>query len=152
MGFSRQGYWSGLPCPSPGALPNPGIKPTSLMSPALAGRFFTTSATWDTLSGWKCRSPAEEPSQGYWSGLTRRNMRQQSEGPSAWGCPQGTGSQGAPSPMRKGGEWESDRKWEEDQESEGPWKAARGLWRRQAERAGGPAILPLMWESGPQCW
>ena len=37
MGFSRQEYWSGLPFPSPGDLPNPGIKPTSLASPALAG-------------------------------------------------------------------------------------------------------------------
>ena len=43
MGFSRQEYWSGLPCPPPEDLPNPGIEPTSLMSPALAGRFFTTS-------------------------------------------------------------------------------------------------------------
>ena len=42
--FSRQ-YWSGLPCPSPGDVPNPGIKPASLMTPALAGGFFTTSAT-----------------------------------------------------------------------------------------------------------
>ena len=41
MGFSRQEYWSGLPCPSPGDLPNPGIKRTSLASPALAGGFFT---------------------------------------------------------------------------------------------------------------
>ena len=37
MGFSRQGYWSGLPCPSPGDLPDPGIKPVSVMFPALAG-------------------------------------------------------------------------------------------------------------------
>ena len=37
MGFSRQGYWSGLPCPSPGDLPDPGIEPTSLISLALAG-------------------------------------------------------------------------------------------------------------------
>ena len=36
-----------LPCPHLGDLPNPGIKPTSLMPPALAGRFFTTSATWE---------------------------------------------------------------------------------------------------------
>ena len=36
MGFSRQEYWSGLPCPPPGALPDPGIKPESLASPALA--------------------------------------------------------------------------------------------------------------------
>ena len=42
MGFSRQEYWSGLPCPPPGDLPDPGIKPTSPASPELAGRFFTT--------------------------------------------------------------------------------------------------------------
>ena len=42
MEFSRQEYWRGLPCPPPGDLPNPGIKPTSLISPVLAGRFFTT--------------------------------------------------------------------------------------------------------------
>ena len=47
MGFSRQEYWSGLPCPPPGDLPDPGIKPTSLMSPALAGGFFITSTTWE---------------------------------------------------------------------------------------------------------
>ena len=41
-GFFRQEYWSGLPCPPPGDLPDPGIKPVSLMSPALAGVFFTT--------------------------------------------------------------------------------------------------------------
>ena len=45
MGFSRQEYWSGLPCPPPGDLPNPGIQPASLMSPALTSGFFTTSAT-----------------------------------------------------------------------------------------------------------
>ena len=49
MGFSRQEYRSGLPCPPLGDLPDPGIKPASLMSPALAGRFFTTSATWKAL-------------------------------------------------------------------------------------------------------
>ena len=47
MGFSRQEYWSGLPCPPPGAPPEPGIKPRSLMSPALASGFFTTNATWE---------------------------------------------------------------------------------------------------------
>ena len=50
MGFSRQEYWSGLPFPPPGDLPNPGMEPTSLESPTLAGRFFTTSATWEALS------------------------------------------------------------------------------------------------------
>ena len=46
IGFSRQEYWTGLPCPPPGDLPNPGIQPKSLVSPALAGEFFTTSPTW----------------------------------------------------------------------------------------------------------
>ena len=46
MGFSRQEFWSGLLCPPPGDLPDPGIEPTSLMSPTLADRFLTTSATW----------------------------------------------------------------------------------------------------------
>ena len=54
MGFSRQEYWSGLPCPLPGDLPNPGIKPVSLMSPALAGEFFTTSATWEVHDSLQC--------------------------------------------------------------------------------------------------
>ena len=47
MGFSRQEYWSGLPSPPPGNLPNLGIKAGSLMSPALAGGFFTMSTTWE---------------------------------------------------------------------------------------------------------
>ena len=41
VGFPRQEYWIGLPFPTPGDLPNPGVKP---MSPALAGRFFTTES------------------------------------------------------------------------------------------------------------
>ena len=49
MGFPRQEHWSGLPCPPPGDLPDPGIKPTSLMSPALAGRSFATGATWEAF-------------------------------------------------------------------------------------------------------
>ena len=43
IGFSRQEYWSGLPCPPPGELPDPGIEPTTLTSLALAGKFFTTT-------------------------------------------------------------------------------------------------------------
>ena len=50
MGFSKQEYWSGLPCPPPGDLPNPRIEPTTLSSPALVGRFFTISATWEAFS------------------------------------------------------------------------------------------------------
>ena len=46
-GFSRPEYRSGLPCPPPGDLSNPGIKLASLMSPALAGGLFPTDATWE---------------------------------------------------------------------------------------------------------
>ena len=61
MGFSRQEYWSGLPCPPPGDFPDQGIEPTSLMSPALTGRllllllFFTTSAAWKAFTGFLLR-------------------------------------------------------------------------------------------------
>ena len=51
MGFSRQEYWSGSPFPPPGDLPNPGIEPLSVISPALAGGFFTTSAAWEAHIG-----------------------------------------------------------------------------------------------------
>ena len=47
MAFTRQEHWSGLPCPPPKDLPDPDMEPASLMSPALAGRFFITSATWE---------------------------------------------------------------------------------------------------------
>ena len=50
MGFSRQEYWSGLPCPSPGDLRDPGTEPASLMSPALAGGFFSIRANWEALT------------------------------------------------------------------------------------------------------
>ena len=46
MGFSRQEYWSGVPFPFPGDLPDPGIRRTSLESPALADGFFTAAAAW----------------------------------------------------------------------------------------------------------
>ena len=45
--LSRQEYWSGLPCPSPGDLSDLGLEPAFLLSPALADRFFTTTATWE---------------------------------------------------------------------------------------------------------
>ena len=50
MGFSRQEFWSEWPCPPPGELLNPGTEPASLMSPALAGGFCTTSANVGSLS------------------------------------------------------------------------------------------------------
>ena len=47
MGFFRQEHWSGLPCPPPGDLPDPGVEPVGLVS-CMASRFFTTGATWGT--------------------------------------------------------------------------------------------------------
>ena len=49
MGFLRKEYRSGMPFPSPGDHPDPGIEAASLLSSALAGGFFTTSAIWEAL-------------------------------------------------------------------------------------------------------
>ena len=63
MGLSRQEYWSVLPCPSTGDLPDSGVELESLTSPALAGEFFTFSATWegqricDTYIPWNTIQP-----------------------------------------------------------------------------------------------
>ena len=46
-GFSRKEYWNGLPCPLPEDFPNPGIELVSLISLAVAGKFFTTNTTWE---------------------------------------------------------------------------------------------------------
>ena len=51
LGFSRQEYWSGLPRPPAGDLPDPGLERAALMSPALAGGFFTARATWGEGNG-----------------------------------------------------------------------------------------------------
>ena len=66
MQFSRQEYWSGLPCPPPGNLSNPGIESAFLTSPALAGGFFTTSATWEAPAA----APAAAPAKSLQSCLT----------------------------------------------------------------------------------
>ena len=72
MGLSRQEYWSGLPCSPPGDLSNWGIEPASLMSPALASGFFTTSVTWEAhvVSG---KSPGERVQTWSWT-LTPGDM------------------------------------------------------------------------------
>ena len=62
MGLSRQEYWSRLPCPPPGDFSNPGIKPISPESSALAGRFFTTE-------------PPEKPLNDYRSLQIKRDFR-----------------------------------------------------------------------------
>ena len=78
MEFFRQEYWSGLPFPPPGDLPDPGIKPMSLRSVELAGGFFTTNATWEARqaplsmgfsrqehwSGLACPLPGDLPNPG----------------------------------------------------------------------------------------
>ena len=83
MGFSRQEYWSGLSCPPPGDLPDPGIKPVSLKSHALARGFFTTSATWRETSSKKSPRAGPQlhlalfPYPEYWrgsSGLTEKRL------------------------------------------------------------------------------
>ena len=62
MGFSMQEKCSRLPCPPLGDLPDPRIKPTSLLPPVMAGGFFTTSATWQAQR-LTCQVPAEGPGQ-----------------------------------------------------------------------------------------
>ena len=65
--FSRQEYWSGLPCPTPGNLPDLRIEPRSFKSPALAGVFCTTTATWEmqwdvqTPTQLSCHKPPSQP-------------------------------------------------------------------------------------------
>ena len=54
VGFPRQEYWSGLPCPLPGDLPDPGIKSESPVSPALAGGFFITEPPGSSIGRYSC--------------------------------------------------------------------------------------------------
>ena len=63
MEFSRQKYWSGLPCPPPGDLRDPRIEPGPLVSPAVAGRFFTTAATWEAPRAARVILEAQESRQ-----------------------------------------------------------------------------------------
>ena len=62
MGFSRQEYWSGLPFPIPRDLPDPGIKPAALASPAKADGLLTMSATWEASPLHKSLQTANFPS------------------------------------------------------------------------------------------
>ena len=82
MGFSRQEYWSGLPCSLPGNLPSPGIEPAPLMSPVLAGRFFTTGATqvkMDIILTWAPLSPIFPFAEwGDWTGWSQRSIQRPS--------------------------------------------------------------------------
>ena len=71
MGFPRQEYWSGLPFRPPVDLPNPGIEPSSLVSPALAGGFFTTAPPGKPYSG-EIHVPLRKS-----SGITVHNLKKQ---------------------------------------------------------------------------
>ena len=68
LGFSRQEYWSGLPCPPPGGLPDAGIEPSSLASPALAGGFFTPSSARVSCSWSHSLLLCERSSRRSWRG------------------------------------------------------------------------------------
>ena len=87
IGFSRQEYWSGWPFPPPGDLPNPGIKPTSLMSPVWAGGFFTTSTTWETLLSLFSRPVVSDSSQPHEWQHTRPPCPSVSPGARSDSCP-----------------------------------------------------------------
>ena len=84
MGFSRQESWSGLPCPPPGDLPDPGTEPPSLTSLAFAGRFSTNSATWDvhypsgrtTGESWTCEEQQHRSPLARWDQRPTQGQRQ----------------------------------------------------------------------------
>ena len=93
MGFSRQEYRSGLPCLPPGDRPNPGIKPPSLKSPAVAGEFFTTSATWykvhtdyTVILGFKVRT-GEHLAQPPWPAVSWAKCHHDTESEDYWEMP-----------------------------------------------------------------
>ena len=70
MGFSRQEHWSGLPCPPPGGLPDPGMEPTFLMSPAVAGGFSTTGVL-------QVRSPVQPREKNIYGVIKREVLKSQ---------------------------------------------------------------------------
>ena len=88
MGLSREEYWSGLPFSPPGDLPNPGIEPTSPMSPALAGGFFTIRATREIpvskskQACKRCLSHLPQPPSGSSPGITLDVLTPKAEFPS----------------------------------------------------------------------
>ena len=69
VGFSRQEYWSGLPFPPPGDVPDPGIGPESLASPALASGFFYHCATWEALRLFRSKLKRHKQKHGFRLGL-----------------------------------------------------------------------------------
>ena len=76
MGFSRQEYWSGSPFPNPGDLPDAGIEPTSLIFPALAGEFFTTSTTREASSHLLTLNPNKNIYYLMWASLLAQLVKE----------------------------------------------------------------------------
>ena len=108
MGFSRQEYRSGLSCPPPGELPNPGTEPVSLMSPALAGGFFTLV------------SPAKGEAPVFWS--PDANSWSIGKVPDCWETLRAEGEEGIrrwegwmASPMQRTWIWANFGRWGEGQ-------------------------------------
>ena len=126
MGFSRQEYWSGLPCPPPGDLPDLRIEPKSPAAPALASGFFTTEPPGKTVSYLLLRvHPPEADTAPVTPGslcelrsrVPRRRWFREAAGP--WGCGEGPASK----LHRSGSPWFSCQisagyRWPREQEPE----------------------------------
>ena len=83
MDFSWQECWSGLPCSPLGDLPNPGIEPISLRSPALADRFFTIRVTWEAPDFWILGGVFWRECGVHWKGSKIQNKAKSING-SSW--------------------------------------------------------------------
>ena len=84
--FSRQEYWSGLPCPPPEGLPHLGIEPTSLLSPALAGGFFTSAQPGKPLNWVETSNKVEYSLLGQLAPLhhTELQLEEEEDGKGRW--------------------------------------------------------------------
>ena len=74
----KKEHWSGLLCPPPGDLPDPGIEPASLTSPVLAGELFSTSATWEAIMS---HEYAQRLARGLWELTSQGEHRRQMTSP-----------------------------------------------------------------------
>ena len=137
MGFPRQEQWIGLPFLSTRDLPNPGIQPVSLMSPALAGGFFTTSATWEgPIKNTKIQSFGlcgrgqgwDDLGEWHWNMyiiICETNRQSRFD---AWYRMLGAGALGWPRGMLWGGTWEGDSGWGTRVH---PWQIHVDVWQNQ---------------------
>ena len=134
MGFSRQEYWSGLPCPPPGDLPNPGIEPASIISPALAGGFLTISTTWEAQDLCRCDYLRifrwTHPGGPYLNPMT--SILKRVKGRRGWDT-------------RRKAKVETGIMLPQAKECEEPWEARRGHWADMT------APGPWLWEPEDRC-